>query len=216
MPKRYEYVTPPSLGEKNPRPKVLAVGKKITDVIKHKIKGVTSDDAEYWGLSEILTDDMCDVVLAMDLRKPMTFDQIAKKTPQFSKEKLQQLLDELSYVGILEYDYGYHYDHNGRTAPQSERRYILPMFVPGSAELLNIHELPPNGENKRLEDHPELASFFERMTFVPLAGITHMVPQGGAGVGMHVIPVEKAISMENGVMDIEQLSYWLKKYEKRR
>lgn len=213
MPKRYEYVTPPSLGEKNPRPKVLAVGKKITDVIKHKIKGVTSDDAEYWGLSEILTDDMCDVVLAMDLRKPMTFDQIAKKTPQFSKEKLQQLLDELSYVGILEYDYGYHYDHNGRTAPQSERRYILPMFVPGSAELLNIHELPPNGENKRLEDHPELASFFERMTFVPLAGITHMVPQGGAGVGMHVIPVEKAISMENGVMDIEQLSYWLKKYE---
>ena len=28
MPKRYEYVTPPSLGEKNPRPKVLAVGKK--------------------------------------------------------------------------------------------------------------------------------------------------------------------------------------------
>ena len=212
MPERYKYVTPPSLGVKNPRPKVLAVGKKITDVIDHKIKGVTSDDAEYWGLAEILSDDMCDVILSMDMRTPYTFDQLAKKNPQFSKEKLQKLLDDMSYVGILEYDYGYHYDHNGRTAPQSERRYILPMFVPGSAELFNIHELP-DGTNQRIIDHPELASFFERMTFVPLAGITHMVPQGGSGVGMHVIPVEKAISMENGVMDIEQLSYWLKKYD---
>lgn len=48
------------------------------------------------------------------------------------------------------------------------------------------------------------------MTFVPLAGITQMVPLGGAGVGMHVIPVEKAISMENQSIDIEHLSYWLK------
>ena len=51
------------------------------------------------------------------------------------------------------------------------------------------------------------------MTFVPLAGITQMVPLGGAGVGMHVIPVEKAISMENQSIDIEHLSYWIKKYE---
>lgn len=29
------------------------------------------------------------------------------------------------------------------------------------------------------------------MTYIPLAGITQMVPPGGAGVGMHVIPVEK-------------------------
>ena len=58
-----------------------------------------------------------------------------------------------------------------------------------------------------------MAAFFERMTFIPLAGITQMVPPGGAGIGMHVIPVEKAISMENQSMDIEHLSYWLKKYE---
>ena len=40
-----------------------------------------------------------------------------------------------------------------------------------------------------------------------------MVPPGGAGIGMHVIPVEKAISMENGTIDLEHISYWLKKYE---
>jgi NADPH-dependent glutamate synthase beta subunit-like oxidoreductase/Fe-S-cluster-containing hydrogenase component 2 len=86
------------------------------------------------------------------------------------------------------------------------------MFVPGSAELFNMEETP-DGDNPRLRNHPEVASFFERMTFVPLAGITHMVPPGGAGIGMHVIPVEKSIEMENKSVDIEHLSYWLKKYE---
>ena len=58
----------------------------------------------------------------------MNKDKVAEK----GKEGFQKLLDEMSYIGLLEYDYGYHYDHNGRTAPQSERRYTLPMFVPGS------------------------------------------------------------------------------------
>ena len=40
-----------------------------------------------------------------------------------------------------------------------------------------------------------------------------MVPQGGAGIGMHVIPVEKAIEMENQSVDIEHISHWLKKYD---
>lgn len=45
-------------------------------------------------------------------------------------------------------------------------------------------------------EHPQVANFFERMTQLPLEAITPMVPPGGAGIGMHVIPVEKAISME--------------------
>ena len=68
--------------------------------------------------------------------------------------------------------------------------------------------------NEELIDrHPELAMFFERMTFLPLEHVTAMVPPGGGGIGMHVIPVEKAISMENQSIDIEHISYWLKKYE---
>ena len=51
------------------------------------------------------------------------------------EEAFQKILDEMSYIGLLEYDYGYHYDHNGPHCTKSERRYILPMFVPGSAEL---------------------------------------------------------------------------------
>ena len=217
---------PKAMGEKAPREKVLKVGKMITDVVEHKFGKVTSDDPEYWGLESSLTDEMCDIMLAMKLRTPHTLPELWKlcNVKEEDKAHFQEVLDELSFMGFLEYDYGYHYDHNGRTAPQSERRYFVPMFVPGSAELLNIDEsgsgenpcYDERGEisyNSRLEKHPELASFFERMTYVPLAGKTHLLPPGGGGVGMHVIPVEKAISMENQSVDLEHLSYWLKKYE---
>ena len=197
-----------------PNEKIVKLGKKITDVVVHKVTGVKVKDPEYWGLAEIVTDEMADVALKMKLRTPYTFAELTKLCgiDKDGEEAFSKLLEDMAYVGLLEYDYGYHYDHNGRTAPPSERRYILPLFVPGAAELFNMEELPDRS-NPRLRDHPDVASFFERMTYIPLAGITQMVPPGGAGIGMHVIPVEKAISMENQSVDIEHISYWLKKYE---
>ena len=213
MPEMSKAVIPPNKGDKHPRERILKLGQKITDVAAHKIKGITSDDPEYWGLASIVTNEMADVALKMKVRHHYTFAEMVKMNDvkKEDEERFQKLLDEMSYIGLLEYDYGNHYDHNGRTAPQSERRYCLPLFVPGSAELFNMEE-GPNG-NQRLKDHPELASFFERMTFIPLDGLTHLVPPGGAGIGMHVIPVEKAIQMENQSVDLEHISYWLKKYE---
>lgn len=212
MPEMFKSVVPPHMGDKEPSKKIIALGKKITDVAAHKLFGVKATDPEYWGLAEIVTDEMADVALKMKLRHHYTFKELVKMNKVTDEEKFQKLLDEMSYIGLLEYDYGYHYDHNGRTAPQSERRYILPMFVPGSAELFNMEETK-DLVNNRIKEHPALASFFERMTFVPLDGITQLVPMGGAGVGMHVIPVEKAIEAESTSIDIEHLSYWLKKYE---
>ena len=215
MMKLYEEWPANHKKDKNPSQKILKLGKKITDVAAHKLKGITVEDPEYWGLAEIITEEMADVALKMKVRAHYTFEEMCKLTNAQSdseKEKLTKLLEEMCYVGLLEYDYGYHYDHNGRTHEQTERRYVLPMFVPGSAELFNMEELPDRS-NPRLRDHPDVASFFERMTYIPLAGVTQMVPPGGAGIGMHVIPVEKAISMENQSVDLEHLSYWLKKYE---
>lgn len=201
--------------DKEPNKKIIKLGRKITDVAGHKLFGVKVEDPEYWGLAEILSDEMVDVGLSMKLRTPYTFAEMCKlnKVSKDKEPEFQKLLDDMCYVGLLEFDYGNHYDHNGRTAPQTERRYILSMFVPGSAEMFNMEEVPGSYENPRLKDHPDVASFFERMTYLPLAGITQMVPPGGAGIGMHVIPVEKAISMENQSIDIEHLSYWLSKYE---
>ena len=212
--KKYEEWNANHKHDNPPREKIVKLGRKITDVAGHIFGGVKVEDPEYWGLAEIVSDEMADIALAMKKRTPYTFKEMCDlcKVSKDQEEHFQKTLDEMSYLGLLEYDYGYHYDHHGRTAPQSERRYILPMFVPGSAELFNMEELPDRS-NPRLEDHPDVAAFFERMTYIPLAGITQMVPPGGAGVGMHVIPVEKAISMENEAIDIEKLSYWLEKYE---
>ena len=65
----------------------------------------------------------------------------------------------------------------------------------------------------QIDEHPEVAAFFERMTMLPLEKITPMVPPGGAGIGMHVIPVEKAIETEQEAIGLEKISYWLHKYE---
>lgn len=211
---QYEKWPAKHKNDQQPSKKIIALGRKITDVAGHVFGGVKVEDPEYWGLAEIITEEMAEVGLKMKKRQHYTFAEMCKlcKIDKAGEEKFQKLLDEMSYIGLLEYDYGYHYNHVGRTAPQSERRYILPMFVPGSAELFNMEETK-DGSNPRLRDHPDVAAFFERMTYIPLAGITQMVPPGGAGIGMHVIPVEKAISMENQSIDIEHLSYWLKKYE---
>lgn len=40
-----------------------------------------------------------------------------------------------------------------------------------------------------------------------------MVPPGGAGIGMHVIPVEKAIDAASTSVPIEHIEHWLDKYE---
>ncbi len=63
------------------------------------------------------------------------------------------------------------------------KRWVLDMFVPGSAEIMMINP-------EQSDMYPETADFFERMAYLPLAGITEMVPPGGAGIGMHVIPLK--------------------------
>jgi len=62
-----------------------------------------------------------------------------------------------------------------------------------------------------LESNPEMGTFFEHMSRLPLEKITPFVPEGGAGIGMHVIPVEKAIELENESVDLEHISHWLSK-----
>lgn len=206
MPEMSNAFIPKHKGEKEPREKILKLGKKITDCLPHKLHGLTTDDPEYWGLACVVTDEMADIALKMKVRKHYTFEQLLKMNKGYTSTELQKILDEMSHIGILEYDYGDLYDKNGPIEGKREHRYLLPLFVPGSAEFTNMIK-------EQLDEHPELAMFFERMTFLPLEKVTPMVPPGGAGIGMHVIPVEQAIDAKNTSLDIEHISYWLKKYE---
>lgn len=207
MPEQNKKIISKYQGDKNPDERYLKLGRKITDAMGHKISGVTSDDPEYWGLREVLTPEMCDIANKMKLRQHYTFEQLLEMNRDYEAIDLQKILDEMSYIGILEYDYGDNYDHTHELKDRPRiRRYRLPFYVPGSAELFN-------SSVDRIAKNPAVASFFERMTFIPLAGITQMVPPGGDGIGMHVIPVEKAIDAESKSIDLEHISYWLKKYE---
>ena len=181
-----------------PRENVLKLGSMITNRIGLK---ATADDPEYWGLAGVMTDEMVDVALKMGVRKPKTTEQLMKLT-KMEREPLEKLLTEMAWTGIIEYNWE---NLDGKN-PKHEKRWVLPLFVPGSAEFLNMRK-------SQIDEHPEVAAFFERMTMLPLEKITPMVPPGGAGIGMHVIPVEKAIETENESVDLEHISYWLSKYE---
>lgn len=172
---------------------ILKLGQKITDRIGVK---VTTEDPEYWGLACVITDEMAEVALAMKVRVPATAQWIAKRCKK-SVERTEKLLQEMSVIGLIEYNWE-NEDHH--------KQYVLPMFVPGCAEFMMMNA-------KQVEEYPELADFFEQMARLPLEKVTPMVPQGGAGIGMHVIPVEKAIPSSQESASIEHISYWLNKYK---
>ena len=184
--------------DEHPRENLLKLGSMITNRIGLK---ATADDPEYWGLAGVMTDEMVEVALKMGVRKPKTTEQLMKLT-KMEREPLEKLLTEMAWTGIVEYNWE---NLDGKN-PNHEKRWILPLFVPGSAEFLNMRQ-------SQIDEHPEAAAFFERMTFLPLEKITPMVPPGGSGIGMHVIPVEKAIESENEAIGLEKISYWLDKYE---
>ncbi len=170
MPAQNEKIISKYQGEKNPDKRYVKLGKKITDVVPHKIFGVKTTDPEYWGLREVLTPEMCDVANKMKLRKFYSFEKLLKMNKKLDAAELQKLLDEMSYIGILEYDYGDNYDHYGELKDKPRvKRYRVPFYVPGSAELFN-------SSLDRIKKNPAVTSFFERMTFIPLAGVTQMVP----------------------------------------
>ena len=227
MPEMSKLFVPKHFGDKNPNPKLIKLVRHVTDRIPGKIK-MTTEAPEYWGLACIFEDEMdavtreaaLDLMLAMlpgspfKVRKHWTYAQLhelnARKHFTPSDQALDDLLDTMAKLGVMEFDYGDKYTKDGpvpgTTYELKDRVYWVPMFVPGSAEYTNMNE-------SLMKKHPELGMFFERMTFLPLEKITPMVPMGGSGIGMHVIPVEKAISMENQSIDIEHISYWLKRYE---
>ena len=195
-----DYVYPEFTPDPNEpfREPIAKLGKKITDRIPQKLglKKITRNDPEYWGLAGVLSDEEAELALKLGVRKPKTLPEIVKLSGMEEK-KCEALLEEMSRKGLLEY--------NWENAAH-EKQYVLPMYVPGCAEFFNMNA-------KILESNPEMGTFFEHMSRLPLEKITPFVPEGGAGIGMHVIPVEKAIEMENESVDLEHISYWLSKYE---
>ncbi len=182
------------------QPVYAKLGKMITDRIPYKLglKPITKYEPEYWMLAGLLTQEEAKLCLSFGgIRKPRTFAEIKKRSGIRDEKRLQKMLDDISWMGVLEYNW---------ENEKREKQWLVPMFVPGSGEFTNMNfEL--------IDKKPELGMFFNYMTRLPLEKVTKIVPPGGAGIGMHVIPVEKAIRMEDQSVDLEHISYWLDKYE---
>ena len=195
-----DYVYPEFTPDPNEpfREPIAKLGKKITDRIPQKLglKKITRNDPEYWGLAGVLTDEEAELAVKLGVRKPKTLAEIVKLSG-LEEKKCEALLEEMSRKGLLEYNW---------ENPKHEKQYVLPMYVPGCAEFFNMNA-------NILDSNPEMGTFFEHMSRLPLEKITPFVPEGGAGIGMHVIPVEKAIEMENESVDLEHISHWLNKYK---
>ncbi len=175
------------------------LGKMITDRIPYKLglKRLTETDPEYIILDRACSsDEIAEVMLKMGLRKPKTTAEIAKLTGK-TEERVVELLTDAAEKGIVEYNW---------ENPQHEKQWYVQLFVPGIAEMTNMVLW-------QVEKYPELADAFDKMTFLPLEGKTHLIPPGGDGIGMHVLPVEKAINAENKSVSIEHISHWLDKYD---
>ena len=151
---------------------------------------------EYWSFAEAATDEQAEVLCKMKMRRPYTLPEMVKLTGM-PEADIEKMLDDMSYTGLLEYNW---------ENPERAKQWVLPMLVPGSAEFLNMRV-------SQLEEHPVYAKFFEQASKGPLSKATPMVPPGGAGIGMHVIPVEKAIDAASTSVPIEHIEHWLDKYD---
>ncbi len=176
------------------------LGALITDDIdKGSPKKLTPNDPEVWALDKLMTKDEVRFMLSFKKKRVNKYavEELAEMN-RISVEDAQKFCDNLCQIGILEFD---------RENEDHHRQYFIPKFVVGSGEYMMMN-------SKLLDRVPEIATLFNHMSSVPVGKVAHMVPPGGGGLGMHVIPVEKAIEHENKSVSVEHLSHWLKKYDK--
>ena len=179
---------------------VLELATLITDrYVKKYTKKINTKDPEYWALDHVCSKEEIRFLLNFKkTRVPYSVEELAKMN-NMTVEDTDKMARHLCWKGLVEL--------TREPEETGERRYNLPIFVPGSAEFMMMNDA-------LTDEHPEIATFFNLMTQLPLAGVTQMVPPGGAGIGMHVIPVEKAIEATSTSASVEHISHWLKKYHK--
>ncbi len=175
----------------------LKIGKKtLSDGAVKTLCEDPEKNPTIYGLTEILSDDMVDVAMRMDVRKGYVASDLAKRT-KMPVEKVQKCLDDMADIGFIEYNWE-NDDHH--------KQYVLPIFILGNVESMI--------KNPRLiKEHPELGNLMYDLGLEPLKKAAHMVPPGGGGLALRVIPVETAIPVNQECVDIERISHWLDKYE---
>ena len=177
--------------------KKLAV--MITDSIPRKLPGAMKENhMDFWILDRLLTKEEVKFMLSFKKRRVgYTTKELAERN-HISEDEAQKIIDHLIWIGILE---------QNRDNPDQHIQYWIPKWVVGSGEYMVEHKT-------LCDTNPEVATMFNLAPQEPLELAAKLVPPGGAGIGMHVIPVEKAIDPRIESVSVEHLSHWLNKYDK--
>ena len=180
------------------RKMVMKLARMITDNIPRKLPGgMHENHMDFWILDRLLTKREIAFLLSFKKRRVgLTTKELAARN-HIGVQKAQKIIDHLLWIGILE---------QNRDNEDHHIQYLIPKWVVGSGEYMVEH--------KTLADkHPEVATMFNLAPQEPLELAARLVPPGGAGIGMHVIPVEKAIDTSSTSVSVEHLSHWLDKYD---
>ena len=154
---------------------------------------IDANAPEYYSLAGSVSDEECEFLLAMGLRRVRTDEYMCKKLG-WDLKRVREVGDHLGYLGTIRTDL---------IESDNHMEYFLPIFAPG---LLEIMVVSPNAK-----EHPEIRRAFNQYTHDRLQTMGPMIPEG-YGL-MRVIPIERTLPKGETPDPRDTLSYYLDKYD---
>ncbi len=168
--------------------KTLDLANKISLTKRGAKNEIKPEYPEYRIIENIMTDDLMDVALCLELRNPLNAEQIAAKCGK-SVDETHKLLLEIADIGMAFVN-----------SKDGVDIFWHDIWVPGHMEIMVNHK-------ENVKKFPELAECFEALGQRKGPLLAGIIP---VGVGpMRVIPIERAIDGETRKASFEEISSYL-------
>lgn len=172
--------------------KVLELANKIQAGLTGGVIKVKPTDPEYRILEPVTTDEMAEVALHLEIRKPKSIDAVVAECKR-PVEEVEKLLAKMAVDGSIKVEEIDGKDH-----------YFLELYVPGVMEYMVA-----NKEN--VKKYPVIAECFEEYTRKLGPTLAGNLPIG-MGV-MRVIPIDSAIEGDTRRASYEEITDLISKHE---
>ena len=171
--------------------KVLALANKIQAALTGGFPRVKPTDPEYRILEPVTSDEEAELALHLEVRKPLSIAEIAKRAKRTPAE-VDRVLFQMAVIGSVKFE-----------REGNENKYFLEIFVPGVMEYMVA--------NKELvAKYPVIAECFEEYTRKAGALMAGNIPLGlGA---MRVIPIGSSIDGDSKRASYEEIETLLNKH----
>ena len=168
--------------------KVLDLANKLSMKKRGSKDEITPDRPEYKILAIVLTDEMAEVGLCLEVRKKVSAEEVAPLCGK-SVEETEKLLWELAVAGAAFVN-----------KIDGVDKYWTELWVPGHMEMIVNHK-------GNIEKYPELGMAFDEFGKLRGPMAAGNIPIGSGP--MRVIPIEQAIEGETRIASYEEISGYL-------